>query len=388
MRTRSTLLTMSLVLAAPVGAWAASSASNSQTSRQQAVDLNQPAVRSTSDDPIGAWLEKNGDRFGLYMDQNVKPRKSGTLAKPLKSGTKAMPPGFVKTSGGPQSLTEMQKAVGGSGTPRVDHEAFENLIRQKTAGGSNAAVKTQVVQTEQGAMIRAAPVAENPAQAAGAAPAPLSPPVEKKVFTPPPAAVQTTDAAAQIAAVMKDLEFSDRCDQFATESGFGSWGRVIIEELVRGEGDSLLRGTDDLRRACPNYDYLGVREKSYVWVKIIASMTFLESSCNPRAGLESVVNGPNGRAAGLLQLHKNKEHTYGANCAKGASLSPTSTLKCAISMLDRQVEKTQALFSRATYWGVLRPQGDVVSTKRGKRRVVLAKTVIGGLKELPICQRR
>ncbi len=379
MKTRSTLLMMSLVLATPAGAWAAA-ASKQSTSRQQTADLNQPAVRSTSDDPIGAWLEKNGDRFGLYMDQDVKPRsqpKSGA-----KLSTKTPPPGFVKTSGGPQSLTEMQKAVGGSGAPRVDQEAFENLIRQKTAGGSNAPVKTQVVQTEQGAMIRAAPVP--PAAMSAAAP----PAVEKKVFTPPAAAVQTADAAAQIAAVMKDLEFSDRCDQFATESGFGSWGRVIIEELVRGEGDSLLRGTDDLRRACPNYDYLGVREKSYVWVKIIASMTFLESSCNPRAGLESVVNGPNGRAAGLLQLHKNKEHTYGANCSKGASLSPTATLKCAISMLDRQVEKTQALFSRATYWGVLRPQGDVVSTKRGKRRVVLAKTVIGGLRELPICQRR
>lgn len=380
MRTRSTLLMMSLVLTLPVGAWAAPTSQSTAQKKSVAVDVNQPAVRSTSNDPIGDWLEKNGDRFGLYMDQDVKPRKESKNAN-KKTNTKTMRPGFMKTAAGPESLLDMKKAVG-TGT-RVDHEAFENLIRQKTAAGSNAEVKTQVVQTEQGAMIRAAPIAQPTTPQAAQAPAP-----EKKVFTPPAAAVQTTDAAAQIAAVMKDLDFSNRCDQFATEAGFGAWGRVIIEELVRGEGDSLLRGTDDLRRACPNYDYLGVREKSYVWVKIIASMTFLESSCNPRAGLESVVNGPNGRAAGLLQLHKNKEHEYGPKCPKGASLSPSSTLKCAISMLDRQIEKTEALFSRATYWGVLRPQGDVVSTKRGKRRVVLAKTVVGGLRELPICQRK
>lgn len=331
MKTRSTLFMMSLVLALPVGAWSATKAKSTAATAKTANRTTTTAVRSTSDDPIGEWIEKNGDRFGLYWDE---PTAKTPTAKPT-----APQRGVVAPRGG---AVIMRTAETRTVNPSVDQVGVE-------AGESK---------------------------------------VEKKVFTPPPAAVQTTDAAAQISAVMKDLEFSDRCDQFATPNGFGPWGRVIVEELVRGEGDALLRGSDDLRRACPNYDYLGVREKSYVWVKVIASMTFLESSCNPRAGLERVVKGPNGRAAGLLQLHKDKENQYGANCPKGASTSPTATLKCAISMLDRQLEKTEALFSRATYWGVLRPQGDVVKTKRGKRRVVLAKTVIGGLRELPLCRRK
>lgn len=209
---------------------------------------------------------------------------------------------------------------------------------------------------------------------------------KKKVFTPPPKALASTDAAAQIKAVMNDLKFGNKCDAFATEKGFGTWGRTVVEEISNGKAPALIEGTEDLRRACPNYDYLGYREKSYVWVKILASMSFLESSCNPKANVPGIK--ADRRAVGLLQLHGGSEQIYAEECKRGAARSPTETLRCGIQMLNDQVVRSDALFSRKSYWGVLRPQGDLVKTKKGKRRALLARVVVGSLKELPLCQRR
>lgn len=284
-----------------------------------------PLVRSTASDPVGDWIERNADRFGLVIEQKKKNLKS-----PLK-----VPPPM------PSSPSE-----------DVEQKLPRSVVRIKS--------------NEPEWLARA----------------------RKKTFTPPPQALNSSDAAAQIAAVMSDLEFSDKCSKFATPSGFGAWGEVIVDELMRGRGAALMEGTDDLRRACPNYDRLGTREKTYVWVKVFASMSFLESSCEPTAGLRTEVQGPNGSLAGLLQLHKDREGRYAGGCRNQDSLNPLKTLRCGISMLDRQIEKTSSLFSKASYWGVLRPQGDVVQTRtRGKRRVVLAKMIVGGLKELPFCQK-
>lgn len=333
MTIKTTLLIIGLVTTVPAVSMAAQPkvASNS---RVQSAQAKETKARSTEDDPIGDWLEKNGSRFGLYID--------GPAKSDVKPGAKTGTNPLVK------------KIVAGP----------EDILAGKGQGTDPDPIAKFATPTDP----------ESSAQ--------------KKVFTPPPAALRSNDAAAQIAAVMNDLDFSAKCDKFATENGFGVWGRTIVDELVRGNGNSMLQGTDDLRRACPNYDYLGVREKSYVWVKIIASMSFLESSCDAQAGIHRVVKGPNGRAVGLLQLHQNKEGNYAENCNHRDAMNPIKTLTCGISMLDRQIEKTNALFSRASYWGVLRPQGDLVKTKRGNKRVVLARTVVGGLKELPFCQRR
>ncbi len=207
-----------------------------------------------------------------------------------------------------------------------------------------------------------------------------------KPFIPPPEALNSNDAAAQIKAVMNDLKFGKSCDSFATEKGFGAWGRAVIEEISSGKAPALVGGTEDLRRACPNYDYLGFREKSYVWVKVLATMSFLESSCNPNADVPGIKAGR--RAVGLLQLHGGSEQNYAEDCRRGASRSPRETLRCGIQMLNDQITRSGALFSRESYWGVLRPQGDLVKTHKGKRRALLARMVVGSLKELPLCQRK
>lgn len=209
---------------------------------------------------------------------------------------------------------------------------------------------------------------------------------KQKLFTPPPEALEADSAAAQIKAVMKDLKFGKRCDRFATEKGFGIWGRTVVEEISTGHAPALIEGTEDLRKACPNYDYLGYKEKSYVWVKVLASMSFLESSCNPAANVPGIKSDR--RAVGILQLHGGAEQKYAEDCKRGASRSPQETLRCGIQMLNDQLTRTSALFSRESYWGVLRPQGDLVKTKKGKRRALLARIVVGSLKELPLCQRK
>lgn len=211
--------------------------------------------------------------------------------------------------------------------------------------------------------------------------------VQKKTFTPPPAAIATSDAATQIKAVMDDFKFQGTCDQFATEKGFGTWGRTIIDALKRGHGEALLEGPEDIAAYCPNYKNLGVEERSYVWVNIFAMMAFKESTCRPDARRPGIAAGR--WARGILQLHEDNEHIYSKSCRRGASRSPVDTLRCGIVMLNNQVQETGRLFYKRTHWGVLRPQGDLKrDPKTGlARRVDLTRLTKGSLKELPLCQR-
>lgn len=232
------------------------------------------------------------------------------------------------------------------------------------------------------------PQADFPPEAntAGSPPRPVTLRVEPKKFTPPPKAIASADAAGQIKAVMDDLKFQGACDKFADENGFGPWGQAVIQSLKRGNGETLLAGTNDLRRACPNYANLGVEERSYVWVSIFATMAFKESSCDPSAEVPGIRQGRYAR--GILQLHRDSEQRYANGCRRGDSRNPTKSLSCGISMLNDQLEKSGRLFYERTYWGVLRPQGDLIQSASGKkRRVVLTRLTVGALSELPLCQR-
>lgn len=233
------------------------------------------------------------------------------------------------------------------------------------------------------------PKTESPSQTSnsGQPPRPVTMKVEPKRFTPPPKAIATSDAAVQIKAVMDDLKFKGVCDKFADEKGFGPWGHAVIDSLKRGNGEALLAGTNDLRRACPNYDNLGVEERSYVWVNVFATMAFKESSCRPAVERPGIKKGR--FAKGILQLHKDSEQAYAEGCNRGDSRSAVKSLSCGIAILNKQIEKSDRLFYDDSHWGVLRPKGDLIrDPKTGKkRRVVLTRLIIGGLKELPLCQR-
>ncbi|CAN5653461.1 hypothetical protein BH10BDE1_BH10BDE1_26540 [soil metagenome] len=323
---------------------------------------------STSDDPIGEWIEKNADRLGLYVDKPVRPK--------VKPSTQAQMPA---RAGSPQVSNAAAIAPSASASAAQSSDPIQAFIIDKVidmpAGSTTGEPFAKVPMTNATTSFVNQPVVEIPIPEIA---------IQKKTFTPPPEAAKSSSAAAQISAVMSDLDFSAKCSGFATAAGFGAWGKAIIQELADGNANSLLQGTDDLRRACPNYDFLTVPQKSHVWVNVFASMSFLESSCDPR----KTAQGPNGTAAGLLQLHAGRENEAAPGCNKRDSKSPITSLRCAISIIETQVKRTSALFSRDTHFGVLRPQGDLVRTRTGLRRVVKARVVVGGLRELPDCQRK
>ncbi len=319
------VLFLSLLVAVP-GIPRDAAASEMKTAGPSSDTSTMPMIvfDTTHPDPIGKWLEENAEQFGLLEPVMFTDR-------PKSNNSMVYRPNGAKT------------------TP---HSVVFRYVGDGTANPKNII--------------------------------PDIPKIIKKVFTPPPEALKSEDAAVQISAVMKDLNYAATCSMFASSKGLGSWGQYIVDELVRGKGNSLIEGSNDLREACPNYDHLGVREKSHVWVKIFAAMAHRESSCNPKASRP----GEHGQAVGLFQLHQGAEQRYSKGCKANDSGSVSGSLRCGIAMIDGQMQQKNQLFHPKTHFGVLRPQGDLVPDKNGrKQRVFLARLVIGGLKELPFCQR-
>ncbi len=350
-------------------------------------------IRSLKDDPVGAWIEKNAARYGLFVEPT--PVQENRAARPSESTDSVQVPSSMihsmSTSTSKSTLKSGSAAKPGSqATPPANQPATESdaikAFFSDTGLSSLFGVPTNPEANTDfiASKLVPEPRLKVPAPSFRAKLMPIPEVViERKKFEPPAEALEATHPAAQIAAVMKDLDFSPNCSGFATSAGFGSWGQTVIRELTSGNANSLLQGTDDLRRACPNYDLLSNYQRSHVWVKIMASMAFLESSCNPRA----LGRGPNGVAAGLTQLHQGHEHKAAPGCNRGDSRSPITSIQCTISIIETQFKRTNALFSRDTHFGVLRPQGDLIRTKSGNKRVVKARVVAGAIRELPFCQR-
>jgi hypothetical protein len=348
------------------------------------------AALSTEEDPIGDWLEKNADRFGMVVDRPPRGKKIGSRLKiSAEPPAVAVPPSGAASS--PQTTQTSQPLETSETSSPVRVIEFPRAIMKGEPFAALPIVKPDLgpnfqITGQQGAVCGYAPCASETPIADGLTTAITSDyVVDRKVFAPPVEATVATDPAAQISAVMKDLKFANKCSGFATATGFGSWGKAVIKELLHGNANSLLQGTDDLRRACPNYDFLTIPEKSHVWVSVLASMSFLESSCDP--GVEG--NGPDGTAAGLMQLHAGNEQKAAPGCSRNDSRSPIKSLRCTISIIETQIKRTSSLFSRDTHFGVLRPQGDLIRTRTGAlKRIVKARIIVGGIKELPFCQRK
>jgi hypothetical protein len=100
-------------------------------------------------------------------------------------------------------------------------------------------------------------------------------------------------------------------------------------------------------------------------------MTHYESTCI----VSESARGPHGTAAGLLQLHRGKEANYSSGCRNGDSGTAERSIICGMSMLNDQIERGEPLFSRRSYWDVLRPQG-------ASRKSLRIQAVIG---QYPAC---
>lgn len=148
------------------------------------------------------------------------------------------------------------------------------------------------------------------------------------------------------------MNFADKCEGFADEEGLGKWGQAIVDELHKNRYEALYAGTDDLKAICPGFSSLNDNSKELVWVMIINAMVHLESSCDKT----ETARGPNGGLIGLLQLHLNRENVYANGCTRGDGKTPNGTFRCGLAMLNKQLTNDEALFSRKSYWDVLRPQ--------------------------------
>lgn len=163
----------------------------------------------------------------------------------------------------------------------------------------------------------------------------------------------------------ESMNFADKCEDFVDEEGLGKWGKTIVQTLHKNRYEALYDGTADLRAICPGYRSLNDRSKELVWVMILNAMVHLESSCDKT----ETAKGPNGRLIGLLQLHRNREEVYAAGCSRGDGQNPARTFECGLSMLNKQLKNDEALFSRKSYWDVLRPQARSQKYKKVKTAI-------------------
>ncbi len=226
------------------------------------------------------------------------------------------------------------------------------------------------------------PKTKRDARTARRVPLPPARPESVAEFAKEDAEVRAPRGAAEIAEVIAEMNFARSCSQLGNPQGFGLTGQTLARMLANGDLPNLLAGSADLRRACPRYADMNLEQKQIVWVTVFTAMAHLESSCNN----VRTAQGPNGRLRGLWQLHDGFEHRYAAGCRRGDSTTAARNAACAARMLDGQMARADALFSRDSYWGVLRPQGE--PRPGGGRRIYKARVIIRALGELSICGTR
>lgn len=181
-------------------------------------------------------------------------------------------------------------------------------------------------------------------------------------------------SVTDIYSINEKMKFAERCDSFADDEGLGKWGTTIVTfmQADRLQQDSskrlyseLYEGSADLIALCPAFPKLNDNGKELVWVMIINAMVHLESSCKKA----ETAQGPNGSLKGLMQLHQGKENKYARGCRRGDANSPDTTFRCSLSMLNRQLANDESLFSRRSYWDVLRPQARSQKYKKVKASI-------------------
>lgn len=178
-------------------------------------------------------------------------------------------------------------------------------------------------------------------------------------------------AATDISQII-DKKYGSKCENFAVNGEVKKWGLIIEKEYDKDRHEALFAGPSDVRRACPKYNVMNDEDKKGLWILIISAMTHYESTC-----FSTKTNqGPNGTAAGLLQLHRGSEANYSSGCRNGDADNAERSIICGMSMLNLQIENRGILFSSKSYWDVLRPRGE-------SRAAARIQSVIG---QYPACK--
>jgi hypothetical protein len=155
---------------------------------------------------------------------------------------------------------------------------------------------------------------------------------------------------SKIPLVPDHKNWSAQCVNFIdTQGNINSWGIAVIEAVNRYP-EYFSEIAQDMPNYCPNFAKFNKTEKENFWIWFIASMAMRESACKP----EAKAKGPNGTAAGLLQLHLNKEYAYHKDCKNTHALQPLENLSCGAAMFDAQLIRYKKMFlARGSYWEVL-----------------------------------
>jgi len=172
--------------------------------------------------------------------------------------------------------------------------------------------------------------------------------------------------------VSDTMNYANKCDEFASDGNVQVWGTVVEQELDRQKYTMVDTGSSDIALYCPNYKSMDENERKSVWMLVLVSMAHYESSCNNK----EKAKGPNGTAAGLLQLHRGHEANYSNGCRNSDSNTPERSLICGLSMINDQIQRGEPLFSEHSYWEVLRPRG----------RSQKARKIESAIRQFPPCQ--
>jgi hypothetical protein len=172
------------------------------------------------------------------------------------------------------------------------------------------------------------------------------------------------------------VEVHERCNKFMNANlTLGPLGQYINNEVQsNAKKYPYLLGSSQMKSLCPKYSKMNMSEKAFVWTLVMTTMAHLESNCNIKASTK----GPNGETSGFYQLHNGKEDFYDGDkseCFKFAGADPQSSSRCALAMLDLQMKNNDGLlFTKKSYWDVLRPSGVASSLAKAPQKINKAIT--------------
>lgn len=153
---------------------------------------------------------------------------------------------------------------------------------------------------------------------------------------------------------------SDACLNFITNNGevgaFGPWGEAIISYLDDKGNDSIffssdLSGMSSGVTACPNWKEMTIEEKKHFWVWVMASISTIESTCNPNARNGASTNGV---AVGLVQLdERHSQRSWrGQNCKVKSVSNSKDNLRCGMDILGELLKGQKGEYKgNGELWG-------------------------------------
>ncbi len=123
------------------------------------------------------------------------------------------------------------------------------------------------------------------------------------------------------------------------------WTTATLD-AVRGQGAVLLASQPtDVAAWCPAYAKAGKEQRAAFWAGVISAIARHESRFDPMA------SGGGGRWIGLMQISPHTAQAFGCAATDAHDLeNGPANLRCAVRIAAAQVNRDQAIVSRAGAW--------------------------------------